>query len=127
MRSYRHEFSKQTKRDAIWRAQGRCEAVGEVYGLPFGQRCNGDLGRGFEIDHYPVAATDPGSNVLDNAVVCCISCHRFKTRTFDIPAQAKSKRVQDKHLGITKPKGRPMPGTKASGLRKRMDGTVERR
>jgi len=39
---------------------------------------------------------------------------------------AKADRVLKKNFGL-KPKGRPMPGSKASGLRKRMDGTVERR
>jgi 5-methylcytosine-specific restriction protein A len=99
----RYEFPKPVKRLAVKRAEGRCEAVGEVYGLAPGQRCYGDLGRGLEIDHYPIPATDAGSNVLDNAVVCCTTCHGFKTRTYDIPMQAKGKRVSDKHLGIRKP------------------------
>ncbi len=102
----RHEFTKAVKRAAVARAKGRCEAVGEVYGLEPGQRCGADLGRGFEIDHYPVPATEAGSDALDNAVVCCKLCHAHKTRTFDIPVQAKTKRVSDKHLGIVKPAGR---------------------
>ena len=96
----RYEFPKPVKRLAVARAKSRCEAVGEVYGLPAGERCNADLGRGFEIDHYPVPATERGSDVLENAVVCCRQCHGYKTRTFDIPVQAKAKRVSDKHLGI---------------------------
>lgn len=96
----RYEFGKPVKRLAVARAKSRCEAVGEVYGLPAGERCNADLGRGFEIDHYPVPATERDSDVLENAVVCCRQCHGYKTRTFDIPVQAKTKRVSDKHLGI---------------------------
>lgn len=96
----RYEFPKSVKRLAVARAKSRCEAVGEVYGLPAGERCNADLGRGFEIDHYPVPATERGSDVLENAVVCCRQCHGYKTRIFDIPVQAKTKRVSDKHLGI---------------------------
>ncbi len=53
-------------------------------------------------------------------------CHVSKTAS-EAPVRAKSTRVRAKHLGIRMRKGRPMPGTKASGLRKRMDGTVERR
>ncbi len=102
----RHEFSRPVKRAAVARAKGRCEAVGTVYGLEPGQRCGADLGRGLEIDHYPVPATEVGSDVLDNAVVCCTLCHAHKTRTFDIPVQAKTKRVSDRHLGIAKPAGR---------------------
>ena len=101
----RHEFSQKVKREAVKRAAGRCEAVGEVYGLAPGQRCNADLGRGFEIDHYPIPATDEGSDVLSNAVCCCIACHRAKTSAYDVPMQAKAKRVSDKHLGIER-KGR---------------------
>jgi len=39
-------------------------------------------------------------------------------------AQIKRNR---RRLKPRKPKGRPMPGTKASGISKRMDGTVVRR
>jgi len=101
----RHEFSKTVRREAIRRSEGRCEAVGIVYGLEPGQRCNGDLARGLEIDHYPIPATEAGSDELGNAVVCCLVCHRKKTANFDIPVQAKTKRVSDKHRGIDKPRG----------------------
>ena len=100
----RYEFPKPVRRAAVARAKGRCEASGPAYGLPPGHRCNSDLGRGFEIDHYPVQATEKGSDTLENAVVCCTICHSWKTRKFDIPVQAKIKRVSDKHLGITRPK-----------------------
>lgn len=100
----RYEFSKPVRRAAVKRAHGRCEAAGEVYGLEPGQRCYGDLGRGLQIDHYPKPAGDEGSDTLENAVVCCISCHSHKTRTYDIPVLAKGKRVSDKHLGIDGPK-----------------------
>jgi 5-methylcytosine-specific restriction protein A len=99
----RHEFSKSVKRDALKRSNMLCEAVGEVYGLLPGQRCNAPLSHGVEFDHYPIAATERDSDGLDNCVACCKTCHGHKTRTFDIPAQAKSKRVSDKHLGIRKP------------------------
>lgn len=128
-RSERYEFSKPTQREALKRSGGRCEATGAVYGLDPGHRCNVLFKGGRkEFDHYPVPATEEGSNTLDNCVVCCPEHHLFKTRTFDIPVQAKVKRVSDKHLGIKiKPKGRPMPGTKASGLKKNFDGSVTRR
>jgi len=99
-RSRRYEFSKEVRRAAVKRAAGRCEAIGEVYDLEPGQRCNGDLARGFEIDHYPAPATDPDSDTLENAVVCCLTCHAYKTRTYDTPMQAKSKRIRDKASGV---------------------------
>lgn len=102
-RSLRDDFSKSTKREALKRSGLFCEAVGTVYGLEPGQRCNAPLGHGVEFDHYPIPATERDSAGLENCVACCKTCHGFKTRTFDIPVQAKTKRVSDKHLGIRKP------------------------
>jgi len=101
-RSRRYEFSKQTKREALQRSGKLCEAVGSVYGLPPGQRCNAPLDSGVEFDHYPAPATDKGSDTLENCVATCKTCHRFKTSTFDVPVQAKTKRVNDRHNGIRK-------------------------
>jgi len=118
MRSRRYEFSKQVMREALARSGGRCEAVGIAYGLERGQRCNAVFKGGVkEFDHYPLPATMEGSDTLENCVVCCPTCHKHKTRTLDIPVQAKTKRVSDKHLGIrrTKPK---------SPFKRKMDGTV---
>lgn len=122
----RYEFSKQVKREALKRSGGLCEAVGSVYGQPPNQRCNWTLSQGVEFDHYPEPATDEGSNTLENCVACCPSCHHFKTSTYDVPMQAKGKRVSDKHLGIKKPRN-PFPGSKASGWKRKVDGTIERR
>lgn len=97
----RHEFSKPTKREALRRSGGFCEAVGAVYGLEPGQRCNAPLSRGVEFDHWPVPATDEGSDTLDNCVSCCPTCHRFKTSSYDVPMQAKGKRIRDKHTGVS--------------------------
>ncbi len=99
----RREFSKPTKREALKRSGMLCEAVGAVYGLEPGQRCNAPLSHGVEFDHYPVPATERDSDGLENCVACCPTCHRIKTAKFDIPVQAKTKRVSDKHLGICKP------------------------
>ena len=100
----RHNFSPKVKREARERSGGRCEAVGAVYGLEPGKRCNAPLqGKRVEIDHYPIPATDEGSDVLENAVTCCVDCHAFKTATYDIPMQAKGKRISDRHQGIDKP------------------------
>jgi len=110
----RHNFSAKVKRQARERSGGFCEAVGAVYGLPVGQRCNAALeGKRVEIDHYPVPATDEGSDVLENAVACCVRCHAHKTATYDIPMQAKGKRVSDRNLGI-----RPASSFQSPGFRK---------
>ena len=97
----RHNFSAKIKRQARERSGGFCEAVGSVYGLEAGHRCNVALdGKRVEIDHYPAPATDEGSDVLDNAVACCVKCHAHKTATYDVPMQAKGKRMSDRNLGL---------------------------
>lgn len=103
-RSRRYEFKKQVKRDALKRSGGLCEAVGEVYGLDEGKRCNAKLSFGLDYDHYPLPAADKYSDTLDNCVAVCRTCHKFKSNTYDTPMQAKGKRISDKHLGITRPK-----------------------
>lgn len=119
----RYNFSSKVKRQARERSGGRCEAVGIVYGLAPGQRCNASLeGKPVEIDHYPIPATDEGSDVLENAVTCCVACHRFKTSSYDVPMQAKGKRISDRHNGLRAPSG--FATNRNSKFKKRMDGTV---
>jgi len=103
MSARRYEFTKPIMREALRRSEGRCEASGELYGLPAGQRCNAPLAHGVEFDHYPDPATDKGSDRLDNCVACCKACHRFKTSHYDVPMQAKGRRIRDKHAGIRQP------------------------
>lgn len=110
----RYEFSKQTKREALRRSEMLCEAIGAVYGLEPGQRCNAPLGHGVQFDHYPAPATDLGSDTLDNCVAVCLTCHKFKTRTYDTPMQAKGKRVRDCHFGIKK-RRRTIAGRRFNG------------
>lgn len=110
----RYEFSKQVKREALRRSGMICEGRGTVYGLEAGQRCNAPLGNGVDFDHYPIPATDSGSDVLDNCVACCRVCHKFKSHTYDTPMQAKGKRIRDKDNGIKK-RRRTIPGRRFSG------------
>lgn len=52
--------------------------------------------------------------------------HKTKTKE-DVAEKSRVYRKRTKHLGIKTRKSRPMPGSIASGIKKRMDGTVERR
>jgi 5-methylcytosine-specific restriction endonuclease McrA len=119
------EFSKATKREALKRSHHRCEAEGERYGLPAGQRCGADLAYGIEFDHVIMEANSH-DNSLENCAAVCPKCHRFKTSNFDVPCAAKARAQQDKRFGIKPKHHRPMPGSRASGIRKRMSGQVER-
>lgn len=95
----RREFSKQVRRDAFLRANGQCE------GKPYGNErcpCKLQVGR-FHYDHDIPDALG-GEPALENCVVLCIACHRDKTGKQDIPAIAKTKRIQDRERGIRKPR-----------------------
>ena len=124
----RREFSAATRRAAWLRCQGFCEGQFQLLGEGGLVRCNTPINLGnFHYDHIdPDYFSKDGSGELSNCQVLCKLCHRDKTKR-DVKLIAKSKRIQDKRIKARKPKGRPMPGTKRSGWRKRMDGTVEKR
>jgi 5-methylcytosine-specific restriction endonuclease McrA len=107
----RKEFSKKVQRDAFARAKGRCE------------KCSAWLSVGkFHYDHVnPDAMT--GEPTLENCEVLCLPCHGDKTKR-DVANIARAKRIQDRHLGIRDPHKRPLPGSRNSNIKKKMDGTV---
>lgn len=96
-------FTTKVKRERLAHAQGKCEAVGPIYGLAVEQRCGADLGRGVEFDHFDLVANS-GDSSFDNCRAVCPACHRFKTAKHDVPKAAKTKRQSDKHKGIRRPK-----------------------
>lgn len=100
----RANFTKPIKRAALARSGGLCEAEGPWYGLEKGRRCNLPLARGVEFDHFDLDANSH-DNSLENCRAVCPACHRFKTRTIDIPKAAKTVRQQDRAKGVVKPKG----------------------
>lgn len=101
----RKEFTKKTKREAYDRSGKLCEAVGKLYGLDSGKRCNADLTKGVEYDHV-LRASDGGDNDLENCLAVCIPCHAHKTAKFDTPQAAKTKRMSDKAKGVSNPKSK---------------------
>lgn len=120
------EFSKETKRAALKRSGGRCEGSGPRYGLQTGDRCNLFLANGVIFDHDDPEANSKNAS-LENCRCICPTCNRFKTDKIDIPTIAKTVRQQDKDNGIRNRKGAPMMGTRDSGWKKHMDGSVTRR
>jgi 5-methylcytosine-specific restriction endonuclease McrA len=101
-------FSKPTKREALRRAGTFCEAVGPMYGLAEGLRCNAPLSYGVEFDHVILHANSK-DNSLENCAAVCIRCHKWKTAKHDTPKAAKTLRQQDMASGIKKPRGFPKP------------------
>jgi 5-methylcytosine-specific restriction protein A len=95
----RREFSKQVRRDAFARANGKCEGW-----LPNGTLCEAKLTIGkYHYDHV-IPDAHGGEPTLENCAVICLPCHKFKTAKKDVPAIAKTKRIQDRHKGIKKPR-----------------------
>jgi 5-methylcytosine-specific restriction endonuclease McrA len=87
--------------------------------------CGGKISEGerWEVSHeIPLELGGDDDDV--NAKPAHHKCHRHQTSTVDIPAIAKAKRLQVRHLGAKAPSKRPMPGSRASKWKRRMDGTV---
>lgn len=75
--------------------------------------------------HHRVALINGGPNCESNLVPVHPKCHRGKTRQ-DVAEKSATYKTQVHHLGIRKSK-RPMPGSRASGWKRKMNGQVERR
>jgi 5-methylcytosine-specific restriction protein A len=109
----RQEFSKAVRLAAWDRAGGRCEGCTRKLFV-------GDI-------HYDHRNPDglTGQPTAANCQVLCRSCHAVKTKA-DVANIARAKRRQAVHVGAKQRSSRPLDGSKASGIRKRMNGDVER-
>lgn len=107
----RRSLSQKRRAEIVLAQDGRCT------------ECGNKLQPGhFEFDHIQALEHD-GDNAPDNwRAICTSPCHKLKTKA-DHQGRAKRDRLA---VGGRQRKGAPMPGTKASGIRKRMDGTVEK-
>ena len=87
--------------------------------------CTRKLGAGvpWQLDHVkPLIAG--GANRETNLQPLCSTCHKSKTAD-DIQDKSIVYRKQLKHAGIKKATSRPIPGSRTSGIRKRMSGKIE--
>lgn len=76
-------------------------------------------------DEHMLARWRGGSEATSNRALVCRPCARGKTSE-EAPELAKMKRVRDKHIGAKRSQN-PLPGSKASGWRKPLNGPAERR
>lgn len=91
--SNRREFSRKVRRQAIERADGKCE----------NKACGAALKPGeAEVDHI-LPCEMGGEPILSNAQVLCRTCHKAKTAK-DVRSIRKSDRARDKASGAIKPK-----------------------
>jgi 5-methylcytosine-specific restriction protein A len=121
----RREFTKSVKRAALDRAKGQCEAVGPLYGLAPGVRCNARLDKGINFDHVN-GDSNGGEPTLENCAATCPPCNQFKNNNTDTPRAAKTKRMSDKFKGITKSRN-PMPYGRGSKFKRKFNGEVVER
>jgi 5-methylcytosine-specific restriction endonuclease McrA len=85
-----------------------------------------EAGNAWDIDHILPLAMG-GTNATENLQILCRPCHRSKTTQSDIPRIAKTKRLNARHLGARAPSRRPIPGSRRSPWKRKMDGSVVRR
>lgn len=119
----RKEFPAKVCAQAALRSGGICEAARIPHVL---EPCSVKLSTGNIFYEHINCDGLTGEPTLENCAVLCKACWLIKTRQYDLPVIAKAKRVERAHLGIRKRTSRPMPGSKRSGVRKRMSGAVER-
>jgi 5-methylcytosine-specific restriction protein A len=82
-------------------------------------------GEKWELDHV-VALINGGENRESNLAPALVAAHKAKTAQ-DVAQKAKDARVRGKHIGAAPAPRRPLPGSKASGWKVKLDGTRERR
>ena len=116
MKSFRAEFPKAIKEAALERAAGHCECG-----------CGDPFSNELIYGHWPVPAALGGPATLDNCRVHNKRCELRMTSARDRPMIDRAKRGLEKRLGLRTSRYRPLDGTRKSGWRRRMDGTVERR
>lgn len=84
------------------------------------------IGGRWVCDHR-IAIINGGENREKNLGAICDLCDRKVKTPRDVAEKALIARVKAKHLGIKRRKGRPMPGSKASGVKMKIGGGWEKR
>jgi hypothetical protein len=119
-------FSKPIKRAALERSGGKCEARGDLYGLPAQITCGASLAYGVEFDHHILWANSRDSS-FDNCVAVCPRCHKHKSTRHDTPLAAKTVRQKEKVGDGIRHSRNPLPGGRNSRLKKKISGEVVER
>ena len=112
----RSTFSTSFRLNLFLKRKGKCAACSQKI----------EAGKAWDIDHILPLALG-GTNEPDNLQILCRSCHKTKTARFDVPRIAKTKRLKARHLGARKPSRRPIPGSRRSPWKRKMDGSLVRR
>lgn len=126
----RTEFTGKTKNAAVKRSGGACEChlLGKA-GIPgfTVEGCGRPIGPGNVYFEHINPDGNGGDNSLDNCAAVTKTCGAKKARTYDAPKVAKTKAKGRAAWGTKSRKGPPMPGSKASGWKRPMNGPAVRR
>ena len=108
-----------------WTAKQRAEIFRDAGG--FCHICERRIATGepWEVEHVKPLGLN-GSDKQADMRPAHVDCHKGKTR-HDVGVMRKADRQMKKHIGLKRRTGAPVPGSKASKWKKKMDGTVERR
>jgi hypothetical protein len=116
----RREFSSETKRQAVRRSGGICEChlLGKRGIARFSSDgCGVAIGVANTFFEHINTSWHSGDDSLDNCAALTRTCWKIKTATHDLPKIAKTKRLQNWRFGIKSDSGRPLPGTRRSGIK----------
>lgn len=118
----RHEFTKQTKREAFARANGICECHRIPYVFP--EPCGRPLVDGQIFYEHAEPDRISSRNDLDNCCVLTKTCWKIKSDTYDQVQIARVRRREDRARGI---RNAPViPGNRLDPRKRKMNGMVKR-
>jgi 5-methylcytosine-specific restriction enzyme A len=80
-------------------------------------------GKRWVCDHIQ-ALINGGENRESNLQPIHEVCDRGRKTPADVAIKAKNDAVAMRHIGIKKRKGRPMPGSRDSGIKRKMSGEI---
>ena len=111
----RRQFSARAKASRLLEFNGRCADC----------ECKVGGAAGLDWDHI-IPLELGGDDEVENLQPLCKVCHKAKTRG-DVKAIRKSERQRQRASGIKRTTRSTIPGSKASGFKRKLDGTVEKR
>ena len=116
-----------TPRRSLTRAQ-RVRLFDEHKGICIhcGQKIHAERGEKWHVGHI-IALALGGKDEPENMGPAHDHCNMADAYQEVIPKRAKADRIRARHLGVKKRQSRPIPGSKDSGWKHKMDGTWERR
>lgn len=79
---------------------------------------------GWDLDHIVPLGLGGEDEEANLAPAHRKGCHSAKTAHHDVPNIARAVRREQRHKGIRKQPSRPMPGSRDSNIKIRMDGTA---